>query len=58
MGFDVAEGRAGVLVAEREGLGSGSFPFYDGVSFSSRANGTDDERASKGNAEVSSVKRS
>jgi hypothetical protein len=57
MGFDVAEGRAGVLVAEREGLGSGSFPFPGGASFSG-ANGTDDERASKVNAEVSSMRRS
>ena len=55
MGFDVAGGVAGVVLAEREGLGSGSF--HDGASFSG-ANGTDDERASKGNAEVSSMKRS
>jgi hypothetical protein len=57
MRFDVAEGRAGVLVAEREGLGSGSFPFPGGASFSG-ANGHDNERASKVNAEVSSMKRS
>jgi hypothetical protein len=57
MGFDVAGGVAGVVLAEREGLGSGSFPFLGGASFSA-ANGTDDERASKVNAEVSSMRRS
>jgi hypothetical protein len=56
MGFDVAEGRAGVLVAEREGLGSGSFPFPGGASFSG-ANGHDN-KAAEVNAEVSSMKRS
>jgi hypothetical protein len=56
MGFDVAEGRAGVLVAEREGLGLGSFPFPGGASFSG-ANGHDNKGA-EGNAEVSSMKHS
>ena len=56
MGFDVAEGGAGVLVAEREGLGLGSFPFPGGASFSG-ANGRDNEGAEV-NAEVSSMKRS
>ena len=56
MGFDVAEGRAGVLVAEREGLGLGSFPFPGGASFSG-ANGHDNKGAEV-NAEVSSMKRS
>jgi hypothetical protein len=54
MRFDVAEGCAGVLVAEREGLGSGSF--HGGASFSG-ANGQDNEGAEV-NAEVSSMKRS
>jgi hypothetical protein len=56
MRFDVAEGRAGVLVAEREGLGSGSFPFPGGASFSG-ANGHYN-KAAEVNAEVSSMKRS
>ena len=56
MGFDVAGGVAGVLVAEREGLGSGSFPFPGGASFSG-ANGHDNKGAEV-NAEVSSMKRS
>ena len=56
MRFDVAGGVAGVVLAEREGLGSGSFPFPGGASFSG-ANGHDNEGAEV-NAEVSSMKRS
>ena len=56
MGFDVAGGVAGVVLAEREGLGSGSFPFPGGASFSG-ANGHDNKGAEV-NAEVSSMKRS